>query len=108
MTITFTTQFNSDLTVAREVFATLNLKGERPQALLAYLNADNDADRQDVIDGIGAGMLRRAMRQIAKRLDNQDRTAEAAAFWSLRDDVTDGEQFHVEYGDDTVEYDNAA
>lgn len=107
-TITFNQQFNSDLTVAREVFATLNLKGQRPQALAEYLAADTDDQRQDVIDGIGSGMLRRALRQIANRLDRQDRTGDAAAFWSLRDDITDGDQFHVEYGEDVVEYDTAA
>lgn len=106
--ITFTAQFAADLTVAREVFATLNLKGERPMAVKAYLDADTDDQRQEVIDGIGAGMIRRGLRQIANRLDAQDRTGDAAAFWSLRDDVQDGDQFHVEFGDDLVEYDAAA
>lgn len=106
---TYTQQFASDLAIAVEVFPSLNLKGVRPTVAGRFILADNDEDRQAVLNEVGGGLVRRGLRQIAIRLDREDRASDGAAFWSLRDDimVAGNSMEHVEYGDDVVEYDLA-
>lgn len=88
--------FTQDLTIAREVFPTLHLKGERPMAVKEFLDAQTDDDRQNVVDGLGAGLIRRGLRQIAQRMDKVDHD-KADVFWALRDDIDpDGEVFHLD------------
>lgn len=105
--ITYTDLFVADIDVVREVMATLNLKGARPTAVLAYVEAEDDTARQEVLDRIGGGMIRRGLRQIAARLDRQG-DPNAAAFWSLRADIDGDDMFHADFGDDVVEFDTAA
>lgn len=89
--------FNNDITAARLIFEGLGLKGERPNAVAAFLAAETDDDRQAVVDVLGAGMVRRGLRQIAQRLDRKGDDS-ADLFWRLRDDIDpdDGEVFRVD------------
>lgn len=90
--------FNNDITSALEVLNTLNLKGERPQAVRAFLEAKTDNEREDAVSEWGAGMVRRGLRQIAQRFDRKQDEETADVFWALRDDIDEetGDVFRVE------------
>jgi hypothetical protein len=90
--------FNNDLTVARKAMESLNLKGLRPQAVRAFLEATTDDQREDAVAEWGAGMVRRGLRQIAQRFDRKQDEETADVFWALRDDIDEetGDVFRVE------------
>lgn len=92
-----TNYFTNDITAARSIFEGLGLKGERATAAAAFLAAETDDDRQAVVDVFSAGMVRRGLRQIARRLERKD-DDNADLFWRLRDDIDpdDGEVFRVD------------
>lgn len=93
-----TNTFTADLSTALEVFNTLNLKGVRPQAVRAFLEAKSDEQREDAVAEFGAGMTRRGLRQIAQRFERKGAQETADVFWALRDDIDEetGEVFRVE------------
>ena len=78
------------LTAAREAFSTLARgKGQRPQAVLAFLNAANDDERDEAVEAWGAGFVRRGLREAAVYFARKDDEETANAFWLLRDSVDD-------------------
>ncbi len=84
---TTTNGFESDLLVARMAVSALNLKGQRPAAVAEFLTATTDDERQAVVEHRGAGLVRRGLRQFARRFDRKGDTETADVFWALRDDI---------------------
>lgn len=84
---TTTNGFTADITTARLTLEGLNLKGERPAAVLAFLQAETDDERLAVVESRGAGMIRRGLRQIANRFERKGDQDLADVFWALRDDI---------------------
>lgn len=93
--------FTNDLSVARKALEPLNLKGVRPAAVKAFLDAKTDDDREDAVSEHGAGMVRRGLRQLAQRFDRKGDEETADVFWALRDDIDEetGDVFRVEAAD---------
>jgi hypothetical protein len=93
-----TTQFDVDLTVAREALVALKVKGERADMALALLNAGSADERDSVLEGYAAGELRRAFRHYALVFEGRGDQETADVFWALRDDIDedDDTMFRVE------------
>lgn len=78
------------VTAARDAFSTLKrTKGQRPLAVLAFLEANTDDERDLAIESWGAGFVRRGLREAAVFFVNKDDEETANVFWTLRDSVTD-------------------
>lgn len=94
-----------DIDTAREALAGLTFKGRRPAAALEFIQATTDQDRQDVVDGLGAGLIRRGLRQLATRMERVGNQQGADSLRALRDDIdeSDGTVFPYDESVDDVE-----
>lgn len=78
------------LEAARDAFASLKRgKGQRPQAVKAFLDADTDDQRDDAVEEWGAGFVRRGLREAAVFYARKGDEEIANAFWLLRDSIDD-------------------
>jgi hypothetical protein len=76
------------LSAARAAYGSLKrVKGQRPLAVLDFLNADSDEARDNVVAEWGAGFVRRGLREAAVYFDGKDDAEVANAFWTLRDSI---------------------
>jgi hypothetical protein len=76
------------LSAARAAYGSLKrVKGQRPLAVLDFLNADTDEARDTVVTEWGAGFVRRGLREAAVYFENKDDAEVANAFWMLRDSI---------------------
>lgn len=90
-------RFHLDLDMAALAVAGLHLKGARPSAVAEFVNAKSDEEREAVVERHGAGMIRRGLRQFARRFEGKGDQEGADIFWALRDDIDeDGEVFHLD------------
>jgi hypothetical protein len=104
-TTTTTTAFL--VSAARDAYTSLKrTKGQRPLAVLAFLEANTDDERDMAIESWGAGFVRRGLREAAVFYVNKDDEETANVFWSLRDSVTDEGFLNGDEGD-VVEEDAA-
>lgn len=94
-------QFQQDLNIAAETMAALNLKGVRPQAVVAFVTATSDEERLTVVESHGAGLIRRGLRQVARRMERKGNQDVADTFWALRDDIDEEDEtvFQIEAAD---------
>lgn len=73
---------------ARDAMQTLKRdKGARPNAVRAFLEGDNDEQREDAVSEWGAGFTRRGLREVAVFFEAHDDEETANVFWSLRDSI---------------------
>ena len=79
--------FQADIDLALATLNTLNLKGERPTAARAFLEATSDDEREAACEEFGYGFIRRGLRQLAIRAEKDGNQNAADAFWALRDDI---------------------
>lgn len=79
--------FQADIDLALATLVSLNLKGERPTAAMAFLSATTDDEREAATDEFSPGFIRRGLRQLAIRCEKDGNQAAADAFWALRDDI---------------------
>lgn len=80
--------FEADVARALEIYAGLRRgKGQRPQAVLSFLQVQSHEDREAVVEVWGAGFVRRGLREAAVYLERHDRQDEADLFWLLREDI---------------------
>jgi hypothetical protein len=73
------------LAAARAAMEGRSDKGQRPEAALAFLNADSHAAREVAVAEFGAGFVRRGLREQA--VFNGGEPEVANAFWLLRDSI---------------------
>lgn len=86
MAVNTTTAFL--LVAATDAYSTLRrVKGQRPLAVRAFLDATTDEERDMAIAAWGAGFIRRGLREAAVFFKDDEETANV--FWSLRDSITD-------------------
>lgn len=87
-TATVEFSFVIDTKSALDAYNALNRNtGIRPMAVLAFLEATTDTERQDAVDEHGAGIVRRGLREAAVFFAAHDDADAAEVFWALRDDV---------------------
>lgn len=80
--------FTVDVASALNTYNSLNRKnGVRPVAVIAFLSATTDDERQDAVDEHGAGIVRRGLREAAVYFAAHDDADNAEVFWALRDDI---------------------
>jgi hypothetical protein len=100
-----TTEFA--VTAARAAYSTLKrVKGQRPQAVKAFLDADTNDQRDEAIEAWGAGFVRRGLREAAVFLAAHDDEEAANAFWTLRDSIDEDE--FLDFDTEVVEDVNVA
>jgi hypothetical protein len=94
------------LIAAREAYSTLRRdKGARATAVLAFLNAESDEQRDEAIwDQGGEGYLRRGFREAAIMFEAKGDQETANVFWDLRDMITENgfDSEVVEVDDDVL------
>lgn len=91
------------LNAARAGYGSLKrVKGQRPQAVLAFLNAESDDQRDDAIEAHGAGFTRRGLHEAAVFFARKGDQETANAFEVLRDSIDDDgfTDFDVEVAED--------
>lgn len=90
MSNTTTTQFLLD--AARAAYGSLKRgKGMRPQAVLAFLNAETNDQRDDAIEAWGAGFVRRGLHEASVYFTRKGDQETANVFEALRDSVDEDE-----------------
>jgi hypothetical protein len=91
--------FETDVVVAREALAglTRRMKGARPEAARAFVNAETDDDRDAAVATYGAGFIRRGLRETAVLFTARGDLKTADVFYALRDDIdpVTGEVFRL-------------
>lgn len=103
MAANITTEFAFIVTAAKAAVESLNLKGSRSTAAIAFIEADDDFTREAVVESYGAGKVRRGLRQLARAQKDAD---VAGTFYAMRDLIdTDGTVYTEEdlQGTDAVE-----
>lgn len=74
------------LSAATDAYSALRrVKGQRPLAVKAFLDATTDEERDLAIESWGAGFVRRGLREAAVFFMTHDDEETANVFWSLRD-----------------------
>lgn len=74
------------LSAAVDAYSSLRrIKGQRPLAVKAFLDATTDDERDAAIESWGAGFVRRGLREAAVFFQGHDDEETANVFWSLRD-----------------------
>lgn len=88
MSNTTTTEFI--FTAASAAYGSLKRgKGQRPQAVNAFLGATTNDERDEAIEAWGAGFVRRGLHEASVMFARKDDLETANVFESLRDAVTD-------------------
>jgi hypothetical protein len=88
MSNTTTTAFL--FTAATDAYASLKRgKGQRPQAVVAFLSATTDDQRDEAIESWGAGFVRRGLHEASVMFTRKGDLETANVFESLRDAITD-------------------
>lgn len=74
---------------ARAAVEGKSIKGQRPEAAMAFINADSADEREQAVTEFGAGFVRRGLREFAVAISDDE---VANALWLLRDAIDiDGE-----------------
>jgi hypothetical protein len=103
MSATTTTQFL--FTAAAAAYGSLKRgKGQRPQAVKAFLDATTNDQRDEAIEAWGAGFVRRGLHEASVMFTRKGDLETANVFESLRDSVSDDGflDFDTEVEDEAV------
>lgn len=77
-------------TAASDAYASLKRgKGQRPQAVMAFLGATTEDERDDVITQWGAGFVRRGLHEASVFFNRKSDEETANVFEVLRDSIDD-------------------